>query len=181
MFASLLQALLSETFCDAVSFRRSRVCLCFVVVSCIAVTVLVAVMTAVVVCCYQALYVHPRGTRVHMCSCAMLPVDAQHNHWLCDSCCGEVLSDEDRLIADYRNVIHSSLQCRELTAVRAGKVMGFCRICFFQGLGAASNRDADDATKEGGESESPSTPRDPVCTDESATDPSSPETMRGLS
>ena len=32
MLASLLQALLCETFCDAVSFRRSRVCLSFVVV-----------------------------------------------------------------------------------------------------------------------------------------------------
>ena len=172
MFASLLQALLSETFCDAVSFRRSRVCLCFVVVSCIAVTVLVAVMTAVVVCCYQARYVHPRGTRVHMCSCAMLPVDAQHNHWLCDSCCREVLSNEDRLP-----------QCDpQLPAMpRTHGSSCWQGDGFLQDLFLPGNRDADDATKEGGDSESPSTPWDPVCTDESATDPSSPETMRGLS
>ena len=43
-----------------------------------------------------------------MCTCAMLPVDAHHNHLLCDSCCGEVQSDEDRLIADHRNVINAA-------------------------------------------------------------------------
>jgi|Cyp1metagenome_2_1107374.scaffolds.fasta_scaffold12685_14 hypothetical protein len=40
---------------------------------------------------------------------------------------------------DEKKIVHSSLQCEKLKRTAASKVLTWCGICVFGGLGAASN------------------------------------------
>ena len=79
------------------------------------------------------------GSRIHRMSCSLLPPDKGHSHLLCPDCTSEMQSSSDRLVCDNHRTVHSSLACTRLRRTASSKVLSWCNICNFAGLGPASN------------------------------------------
>ena len=105
-------------------------------------------------------------TRVHQVSCTLVCPSQRSTHVLCPNCTA-CQNRDDKLVADSELTLHSRLSCESLTEVSAGKLMGWCSICWFGGLGAASNVVAGEDDDIEDLQESSSTP------DEGASDPAS--------
>ena len=85
----------------------------------------------------------------------------------------------DRLVADTDKVLHSRLTCSGLREVAQGRVLGYCGICWLQGLGPASNipaaekDDENDDENDDGEGIENLEESTPTPSDEAASDPPS--------
>lgn len=79
------------------------------------------------------------GARVHQLDCALLGADSKRTHLLCPSCTGEVVASTDRLVCGGEKVLHTDLGCPKLVRTADSRILGWCGICHFGGLGEASN------------------------------------------
>lgn len=104
------------------------------------------------------------STRVHRMDCSLLTPSKRHSHLLCPDCTSEMQSSSDRLVCDNHKTIHSSLACARLRRTASSKVLSWCNICNFAGLGPASN------LREGFASSSTSVPT-PMATPEGEMEP----------
>lgn len=79
------------------------------------------------------------GTRVHRMDCSLLSPSKRHTHLLCPECTSEMKSSDERLVCDNHQTIHSTLSCKKLQRTAASKLLSWCNVCHFSGLGSASN------------------------------------------
>jgi hypothetical protein len=89
--------------------------------------------------------------------------------------CTDRQNASDRLVADTDKVLHSRLTCSGLREVAQGRVLGYCGICWLQGLGPASNIPAaeKDDENDDGEGIEYLVESTPTPSDEAASDPPS--------
>lgn len=87
---------------------------------------------------YTPAVIRAGTTRVHQVTCTLVCANQRFTHVMCPSCTSSQ-NMEDRLVADTDKTVHSTLACRELHEVAQGRILGYCGICWFQGLGPASN------------------------------------------
>ena len=94
-------------------------------------------------------------------------------HLMCPICTDRQ-NASDRLVADTDKVLHSRLTCSGLREVAQGRVLGYCGICWLQGLGPASNIPAAEKDDENDDGEGiENLESTPTPSDEAASDPPS--------
>jgi len=80
-----------------------------------------------------------KGTRVHAMDCSLLSPGTKHTHLLCPECTSEMKTMDEKLVCDHQQTIHSALSCKKLQRTAASKLLSWCSLCHFSGLGSASN------------------------------------------